>query len=193
MDRARGEEGRVENRHLSFDVDLRNGMISTHWKRKPADERRLKFFGLQLDRGNLSNALADNLLNDLHLTSDDYNNVSSAHFWRIRDWLAYRVLPSSFSASWPRSSQSNFLPSDTVSNTSSLPWWCCGELFHGLKLGWQTVPRFILPEHLLEHAKAASFLVRYCLQHIFTRPKSLLFVSLASGRLSTLQELSQLC
>ncbi|KAB8071673.1 MFS transporter [Aspergillus leporis] len=32
------------------------------------------FFGLQLDRGNLSNALTDNLLNDLKLSSNDYNN-----------------------------------------------------------------------------------------------------------------------
>ncbi|KAI9932317.1 hypothetical protein ASPWEDRAFT_154122 [Aspergillus wentii DTO 134E9] len=32
------------------------------------------FFGLQLDRGNLSNALTDHLLKDLNMTSNDYNN-----------------------------------------------------------------------------------------------------------------------
>jgi hypothetical protein len=32
------------------------------------------FFGLQLDRGNIQNALTDNLLPDLGLTSNDYNN-----------------------------------------------------------------------------------------------------------------------
>ena len=42
-----------------------------------------QFFGLQLDRGNLSNALTDNLLDDLHMNSNDYNNVcgSSCAFY----------------------------------------------------------------------------------------------------------------
>lgn len=33
------------------------------------------FFGLQLDRGNLSNAVTDNLLADLGMNTNDYNNV----------------------------------------------------------------------------------------------------------------------
>lgn len=36
----------------------------------------LMFFGLQLDRGNIGNALTDGMLKDLGLNSNDYNNVS---------------------------------------------------------------------------------------------------------------------
>ncbi|KAF4626615.1 hypothetical protein G7Y89_g11542 [Cudoniella acicularis] len=37
------------------------------------------FFGLNLDRGNLANAVADNLLDDLKLTTDDYNNAQNMY------------------------------------------------------------------------------------------------------------------
>lgn len=37
------------------------------------------FFALNLDRGNLANAAADNLLDDLHLTTNDYNNAQNMY------------------------------------------------------------------------------------------------------------------
>lgn len=37
------------------------------------------FFGLNLDRGNLANAAADNLLDDLQLTTNDYNNAQNMY------------------------------------------------------------------------------------------------------------------
>ncbi|KAJ5456001.1 Major facilitator superfamily domaingeneral substrate transporter [Penicillium daleae] len=37
------------------------------------------FFGLNLDRGNLANAAADNLLDDLQVTTNDYNNAQNMY------------------------------------------------------------------------------------------------------------------
>ncbi|KAK1654959.1 major facilitator superfamily domain-containing protein [Colletotrichum phormii] len=37
------------------------------------------FFGLNIDRGNLGNAAADNLLKDLHINTNDYNNAQNMY------------------------------------------------------------------------------------------------------------------
>ncbi|TVY42563.1 putative transporter [Lachnellula subtilissima] len=40
----------------------------------------MMFFALQLDRGNISQALSDNMLNDLHMNTNDYNNGMSIFY-----------------------------------------------------------------------------------------------------------------
>jgi hypothetical protein len=71
-----------ENLHR-FDVSERWTYREERSVRRKADLRiflwiLVMFFGLNLDRGNLSNASADNLLDDLHITTDDYNNAQNS-------------------------------------------------------------------------------------------------------------------
>ncbi|KAF2443575.1 MFS general substrate transporter [Karstenula rhodostoma CBS 690.94] len=82
---GRGELADITPPHETYEGRHRYDPTAT-WT--DAEERRVVFktdlfllswlcvmmFGLQLDRGNLGNALTDKLLDDFNLTTDDYNN-----------------------------------------------------------------------------------------------------------------------
>ncbi|RAO67577.1 uncharacterized protein BHQ10_003589 [Talaromyces amestolkiae] len=72
-----------ENLHR-FDIDERWTYREEAAVRRKTDWTILlwilvMFFGLNLDRGNLGNAAADNLLNDLKITTNDYNNAQNMY------------------------------------------------------------------------------------------------------------------
>lgn len=54
------------------------------------------FFGLNIDRGNLGNAVADNLLGDLHINTNDYNNAQN--MYRVGFLIA--EIPSQMIGKW---------------------------------------------------------------------------------------------
>ncbi|PYI00358.1 putative MFS transporter [Aspergillus sclerotiicarbonarius CBS 121057] len=72
-----------ENRHR-FDPGARWTHREERAVRRKTDVKiflwiLVMFFGLNLDRGNLSNASADNLLPDLHINTNDYNNAQNMY------------------------------------------------------------------------------------------------------------------
>lgn len=72
-----------ENLHR-FDIDERWTYREEAAVRRKTDFTILvwilvMFFGLNLDRGNLGNAAADNLLKDLKITTNDYNNAQNMY------------------------------------------------------------------------------------------------------------------
>ena len=77
------------------------------------------FFGLQLDRGNLSNALTDGLLKDLKITSNDYVSFSpfrpSLSRLQYTDSTRTTARRSNFSLSSRQSSQCSSSPNATAS------------------------------------------------------------------------------
>jgi hypothetical protein len=62
--------------HISTEIILT--LIQLDWK--IASWACFMFFALQLDRGNIGQALSDNLLTDLKMTTNDYNNGQTIFF-----------------------------------------------------------------------------------------------------------------
>ena len=72
-----------ENAHR-FDVKERWTVREENTLRRAIDWKiflwiLVMFFGLNIDRGNLGNATADNLLDDLGITTNDYNNAQNMY------------------------------------------------------------------------------------------------------------------
>lgn len=68
----------------AFDISERWTHREENAVRRKSDVRILlwimvMFFALNIDRGNLANALADNLLDDLKITTNDYNNAQNMY------------------------------------------------------------------------------------------------------------------
>lgn len=72
-----------ENRHR-FDISARWTYREEQQVRRKIDVKiflwvLVMFFALNLDRGNLSNAVSDNLLDDLGINTNDYNNAQNMY------------------------------------------------------------------------------------------------------------------
>jgi hypothetical protein len=71
MDREGREAGRSKGRTIISMLIVRHSRYQVDWK--ICTWVCLMFFALQLDRGNISQALSDNMLQDLQMDTNNYN------------------------------------------------------------------------------------------------------------------------